>query len=329
MPQTQWFMDTKALLGVYWKDTPWQREGDRVTLRLGEGLRTYAKYFRELQSNLVPMTMDQYLAALWHGEKPSIDRDFPLDLDVESREARLRFGQKPWRYRVFEVAEDLGENRFRCVDEEGGGFPLFSPGIEKCREEGSRVFLSLLLEVGEGWWMSYGPLFAWRGLLTGDLSFFAAHVARQRFAAEGIDGVIRFDPLPFWALWYYANQPLVVHRNEALASCWLRGRLEADFGAGLPSIWKRQDVGKRSRWIQGRDYFMQKAIYVNRQTDAALLYAHSPKDLLKLVELAGPSFCPAAEGPEGCGVLMEAAIKELLGVEPEIVAWERPFARFN
>lgn len=313
-----WFVSTQQLLSVYWESTPWQEGGDFAAKRLDKEIKKYARLIRELPGNLIPMAMDQYLAATWHA--------------AEANRAAVkggpgeRFGGKPWLFTPFLVAEDLGNFRYLCAGESGEAFHLYSPGVAKNLRGGSRIFLALLLDVGEGWKMSYGPLYGWVGLLPGDLSFFASRVARQRFDSEGFDAVVRADPVPFWAAWYYGTKPFVMHGPGAILSAWIEGSLDPSFGEGLPRTWKREDQGKRTRWIHGEDFFHRKDIYLNRSTNEALLYARTDEDLEKTRKLAGAAFTAKGKA-ERCGILMEIILKDLLGVDPVSVSWERPFGQ--
>ena len=183
-----------------------------------------------------------------------------------------------------------------------------------------------MIDVGEGWWMTYGPLLGWRGLLPGDLFYFASRVARQQFTLEGFDAVVRTNPVPFWAAWRYSESPVVVHGPGAILSTWLEGRLDPAFGGSLPKTWLREDAGNRTRWIKGKDFFAKMEIYLNRANGEALLLARKDDDVRKIKKLVGSYFTPSGK-IERCGVQMEVIIKDVLGEDSMGVKWERSFTK--
>lgn len=321
VPELSWFEATRDSLGKYWELTPWHVGGDIVVKRLGTSIKTYARQLRDLPGNFLPMAMDMELAAVWHATRAKSG----LGVELAADDPR-RFGAKPWVYRPFIVVEDLDQHRYRCLDDYGLVFNVWSPGLTLNLKEGKRCFLSLMIDVGEAWWMTYGPLLGWQGLLPGDLMYFASRVARQQYTLEGFDAVVRANPVSFWAAWRYAESPTVFHGPGVVLSTWIEGKLDPTFGESLPKTWLREDAGKRTRWINGKDFFTRKEIYLNQANGEALLLAHRDEDIKKVRKLVGSFFAPCG-GVERCGVQMEVIIKDVLGEDPVEVKWERPFTK--
>jgi hypothetical protein len=321
IPELSWFEATRDSLGKYWELTPWHVGGDITVKRLDKAVKTYTRQLRDLPHDFIPMAMDTELAAVWHvtRAKPGLGEE--LDTDDPRR-----FGMKPWIYRPFIIIDELNQHRYRCLDDDDVVFSVWSPAITLDLKAGKRCFLGLMIDVGENWWMTYGPLLGWKGLLPGDLRYFASRVAHQQFALEGFDAVVRTNPVPFWAAWRYSESPAVFHGPGAIISTWLEGKLDPSFGESLPKTWLREDAGKRTRWVNGKDFFAKKEIYLNRANGESLLLVRRDEDIKKVRKLVGSQFTPSGE-IERCGILMEVIIKDVLGEDSIGVKWERPFTK--
>jgi len=56
IPDTAWFEEQRALFAVYFDDTPWHAEGDRIVRTLEVALRKYAVKLKELPGNFLPFS---------------------------------------------------------------------------------------------------------------------------------------------------------------------------------------------------------------------------------------------------------------------------------
>lgn len=332
IPDTAWFEGQRDLFAVYFEDTPWHATGDRIVRTLELALRKYAEKLGKLPGNFLPMVMDQYLASRWHEMANALPELESGDLrgKREYFNAFCRFGTKNWPYRAFEVLQDLGGKRFWCRDEEDEEFGLYSDGLAHSLSEGKRLFLSVVVAVEGRWHMTYGPMLDWMGLFLGDLGYFASKVARQLYGKEGFSAVVRFNPLPFWTAWTYGVIPAVYHEGEPVIQCWLHGTLAPGFDEALPSTWRRDDAGPKTRWTYRDDsFFRRRQIFLDRKTNKALVLARRPQDFNKIMALLGRRFEQDEERPQSVSALMGAIIQDILGVDEEVAAWERPFARFD
>lgn len=332
IPDTDWFEEQRDLFAVYFDDTPWHATGDRIVRTLEVALRKYASKLDKLPGNFLPMVMDQYLASRWHETSHSSPELDAGDIKEQMRylHAFCCFGIKKWPYRAFEVIKDLGGKRFWCRDEEDEEFGLYSDGLVHSFSEGKRLFLSVVVEVEGRWHMTYGPLLDWMGLFPGDLGYLASKVARQLYRKEGFSAVVRFNPVPFWAAWTYGVIPAVYHKDEPVIQCWLHGTLAPGFDEALPSTWRRDDAGSKTRWMYRDDnFFRMRQIFLDRKTGKALVLARRPGDFNKIMALLGRRFEQDEERPLGVSALMGAIIQDILGVDEDIAAWERPFSRFD
>jgi hypothetical protein len=321
IPQLSWFEATRDQLRDYWESTPWHIGGDITVKKLKKAIAAHAQQLRDLPENFLSMAMDMELAAVWHATRAKIGAG-----QKSAADDPRRFGAKPWVYRPFIVVEDLKQDRYRCLADDSNVFNVWSPALTLDLKEGKRCFLGLFIDVGDSWWMSYGPLLGWRGLLPGDLSYLASRIARQQCALEGFDAVARSNPVPFWAAWRYSESPNVVHKQGAVLSTWLEGKLDLAFEEAVPKTWLREDSGKRTRWVNGNNFFAQKEIYLNRVDGEALLLARRAEDIAKIKSLVGSHFTPRGK-LESCSLMMELIVKEVLGEDSIGVKWERPFTR--
>lgn len=333
IPEATWFEDQRSLLADYFDATPWQEGGERKLKTMGSSLRKYANKLSQLPENFVSIAMDQYLASLWH-ESFHYDPDMGAGLIKAGKENNLRaiarFAEQKWPYRTFEVLKDLGEGRYWCRDETEVEFGLYSGGLGHVVADGGRLFLSVVMEVGEFWHMTYGPILGWNGLFPGDLQFFASKVARQLYEKEGFSAVVHFNPVPFWGAWYYGVKPAVYHRDEPVIQCWLHGRLDPGIDEALPSTWRRDDVGSKTRWMyRDENFFRRRQIFLDRKTGEALVLARRPGDFNKTMKLLGRRFEQDEPRPMSASLLMLLIVKDILDADDGVLSWERPFDRFD
>ncbi|MFA6505435.1 MAG: hypothetical protein WCT14_05015, partial [Treponemataceae bacterium] len=309
-----------ALLKLYDKGDPWQEDGGRFILPLRDALKKHAESLSTFPKQFVPMAIDQYLAALWHSVDGESDREKHRRTragDKEYESAYELFNEEPWLYAAFVVLEDLGEGRYLCMDDEEASFMLYSPSMANTLKEGSITFLSVLLSIGDDWYMTHGPILGWNGISLGDIGSFASCIARQRYENDGLDAVVCANPVPFWALWKYANIPPVFDGDEPVVYCSLRGKLSPEFEANLPRTWRREDAGKKTRWVYGtgKNVLNRRYVYLNGGKGYAYLAAFRIGDFEKLLKFARPYFSPSRELPVAIGALMAMIQKEMLGAE--------------
>lgn len=321
-----------ALLKLYDEGDPWQEYGERFILPLKEELKKYSETLSELPQQFVPMMMDQYLAALWHSVEGESDREKHRRTRAGEEEYERAYGlfnDEPWLYAAFVVLEDLGEGRYLCMDDEEASFLLYSPSMANARKEGSITFLSVLLSIGDDWYMTHGPILGWNGISLSDIASFASCIARQRFENDGLDAVVCANPVPFWALWKYANIPPVFDGGEPVVYCSFRGKLSPEFEANLPRTWRREDAGKLTRWVygSGKNVLNRRLVYLDRRKGRAYLAAFRLGDFEKLLKFARPCFDPSRDPPVVIGALMAMIQQEMLGVESPLAELEKPFEK--
>ena len=323
-----------ALLKIYDEGDPWQQDGERIVRLLKDALKRYAADLSGLPDQFVPMAMDQYLAALWHSEDRESAREKHRRTragDKEYESAYELFNAEPWLYTAFIMLEDLGGGRYHCMDDEENSFMLYSPSLANALKEGSLIFLSLLLSIGDGWYMTHGPIQGWRGLSFSDIGSFASCVARQRYRNDGLDAVVMADPVPFWALGKYGNIPPVFDGDEPVVYCSIRCSLSPDFGESLPRTWRRQDAGKKTRWVYGagKNLLSRRYVYLDRSQGKAYLAASRLGDCDKLLKFMTPYIELSDEPPAVVGALMVMIQKELLRADGPLAVLEKPFKNFK
>ena len=65
-----------------------------------------------------------------------------------------------------------------------------------------------------GWYLAYGPQLVWKGLEPRDLEVLAKSVAAQTYDLKGLNGVMHFNPVPFWCAQQIANIPPMAHKGN-------------------------------------------------------------------------------------------------------------------
>lgn len=318
-PAPAWFEETQRSFKTYWEKVPWHTLGDATVATLAVPLKKYMVNLNELPDNFLPSVMDQYLAARWHR--------FSSSAPTEGEKSSL-FGTTEWRYEAFSVVEDLGGYRFWCRSEDDKEFGLYSDGIDDSLRQGYTLFFSLIVEVKDGWYLTYGPILGWKGLIPGDLSYLASGIAVQLYAESGFHAVVLASPVPFWASWSLGNAPAIFHGEQPVIYCWCEGVLNPDFEEKLPSTWKRTDAGAKSCWTyKEMDYFKQRRVFFERKTGRAMIYALRPGDFNKTLLKLGTSFTPKGKGIREVSFLMGVILKSILKKDLEFEPWLRPFER--
>lgn len=305
---------------LYWIDCPWHAGGDRIVEKLAMSLRSFRKLFQEMPGNFLPSVMDQYLAVIWHTN------------EVSTCGAESPFAHMQWSFHAFEILSSLGDDRYLARDDTGKEFNLYSPNIYKDTEQRMRVFISVIVDTSDNWCMTYGPLMGWSGFSLRDLVYFASCAAPQTFDQGGVDAVMRFNPVPFWALWHNASLPALYHGNEELIDCWVWGSFFGGIDFAFPKSWTKQDSGKYTRWLYGSNLLERREVFLDRTTARVLVYTHCEGDFRKTLKLLGSAFIPSPrkeDQSKKASLFIVTAIAEILKKKNILWAWEKKFSKFD
>jgi len=310
LPAQDEILSKKTLFDKYQETTPWHSMGDRVVQQLTKSAKPYVHRFEGFPESFFNSVMDQYLAVLWH--------------TGGNREA-VPCGQ-PWLYHSFIVTKLLSNDLYRCCDETGTEFTLFSHSVTiGLEEENRRLFLTVLLDMN-GWYMTYGPVLGWKGFGCDDFKYLAKYVAAQMYRNNGLSSVIQSNPLPFWAAYNIAEIPPIFHKDKFSEWCSLSGIFKDGTLPVLPGTWKREEKGIWLRLVYSKeDIFRRRCIYYNTKTDAALLTAGDTDSFNKTVTAAGHGFDAQADEPEIASMAMVSFVQDLLKKTPESFRLEKLF----
>ena len=160
----------------------------------------------------------------------------------ERRLARV-WRETPWRFAVYTIAEDLGDDLLEGAELEIGPsghadwspetFLLYSPATARPAREGRRLFLALLWPNGECF-QTYGPVIPFLGFEPEDFAFLARELAATpRTRGRAVQAVrvdasasdlslarsMMNDPIPYLALMRFSETPPVVNRESPVVYC--------------------------------------------------------------------------------------------------------------
>lgn len=302
-PQARWFLERTYSFKEVWEDTPWQRDGERKLKSLEESLRKYAPFLNRLPRGFIPSVCDQHLAVL----------------------------STQYEYQVLDILLSLGDDRFLCAAGDGERFCVWSRSLTESIREGTRSFLTALIQVGEDAGgarpvITYGPILSWNSLATADFALFGSALARDLFRSRGLPAVIQFDPVPFWALWTLSNIPRVHHGSEEFRLCWHEGVFASDPESLLSGPWKRDILGRRVRLRKpGSKPFFEQTVIYDTKTLRGILMTRRGGYLEKLKATLARVFLPDPGGPSFASPALEIAFKDILKKDLAAAAWTGPF----
>ena len=297
----------KEAFDVYCENTPWQDDGDRILKPVFKNIRKYMDIFAKIPDDM-GLFFDAYLAAVYH----------------KNANRGGQFGNQRWKYHSFEVVEEYGKDLFLCRDEEENEFVLKSNSVTINLDEGHVLFFSVLVDMG-GWFMTYGPVLGFKGLLPLDIVQLARLVAPQMLKQGGLHSVVMFSPLAFWSMVNLCEIPPVFHGETFVENITWKGHLKEGSEISLPSTWQKSVAGANTRWIYKKDdFFHRQYIYFNEKKNEMYLSASNPLDFSKLCKKA-ESFFEPDEDAFSMSMLMETHVELATGKKPLSVSLDSRF----
>lgn len=279
IPTEKELKETKAALDDYWdsgEEPEWFSIGDAQLRRISSFIGKFKSKFADIEEENFNRFVEQWIASIWH----------------KSANRGNGFGDTKWDYHAFTVGQKLKENLFACMDSNGKPFVVYSPSVQMNYEENSFTCLCVLIDVG-GFFMTYGPVMSWKGLVLEDFEYLAQKTAGQMYESQGLSAVIQFNPVPFWISTNLGNIPPIGHKGKEVLYC----ELECAFKNNkIPDFqndsicnckWKKEETqnGKLIRWIDNKDdYLSSTTVYYDSKTQKVLISSYN-KDLFdKLLE---------------------------------------------
>lgn len=313
IPTEKEIKNTKAALDDYWnsgEEPEWYTIGDAQLRRISSFIGKFKSKFSEIEEENFNRFVEQWIASIWH----------------KSANRGNVFGDTKWDFHAFTVGQKLKENLFACMDSNGKPFVVYSPSVQMNYEENSFTCLCVLIDVG-GFFMTYGPVMSWKGLVLEDFEYLAQKTAGQMYDAQGLNAVIQFNPVPFWISTTMANIPPIGHKGKEVLYCELECAFKnnklPDFqdGSLCNCKWEKEEAqnGKLIRWVNNKEDFLSSTtVYYDSKTQKVLISSYN-KDLFErlleqlkdsLITRKKPSFCSMAMLAESSKLFKEKRLVE-------------------
>lgn len=249
----------------YWgrngSEPAWHENGDRVLSRIMKEVKSNINVLSQFPESAMNQMFDQWLASVYH---------------VNANRPGL-FGNQKWNYYVFEIAEKLRDGLYTCLLPDGSPIVIASSGFDRHFEDDYFCCLTVLVDMG-GWYLTYGPQLVWKGIQPRDIEVLAKSVASQTYALKGLNGVIHFNPVPFWCAQQTANIPPMAHKGNRVIQCYAETSFLNGDIPDFPAKWEHEisekTSGKIERWIFNKDdYLGSCAVYLDKKTGTVFMYS--------------------------------------------------------
>ncbi|MBN2508696.1 MAG: hypothetical protein JXB03_00410 [Spirochaetales bacterium] len=237
------------------------------------------------------------------------NRDQMMESDVRITN---QFMQNPWEYILFEVQKTEGTLVYARDALTGEDFYLESPQVAELKQNGAKLFFSLVFFNGEGY-QTYGIIQYFKGVTPHDFEYFSRRVNSNVYETGGIDGVMNRFPVPFKVLFAFSEIPFVVHKQEEIRYCASVNEIpgfEVDVVEGYSAKGESGPVVKFS-FVQEDDPLRSGSLYVNTLTGEVILLATSVSMYRELSDKLPFDFGP--EPDEDAGLVMMTATEKITG----------------
>lgn len=180
-------------------------------------LRRHAKLLKSQPSDFSGMVVGAILLTRIFGSEPA-RRRFLARGEYRPLEQKAFEGLmlQPWRIALYSVRSRVGEGFFQIEDLGGGEVGLLcSKSMEKLEIKGRPIFLSGLFG-DSSCLQTFGPVLDLPAFDATDLDTFARLAAPDTYAAQGLEGVIARDPLPFYLLTHFGRHSIAIGSSGVL-----------------------------------------------------------------------------------------------------------------
>ncbi|MBO4859594.1 MAG: hypothetical protein J5527_13860 [Treponema sp.] len=273
--------------GNYKTEPAWHKDGERIMRRIMKEIKANINVLSQMPESSMNMLFDQWIASVYH---------------TNANRAGA-FGDRTWDFYTFDIAEKLRDNLFTCLLPDGSPIVVASPSLNTLFDEDNICCLTVLVDMG-GWFIAYGPQLGWKGLQARDIEALARSVAGQTFELKGLNGVIHFNPVPFWCAQKIATVPPIYHNGSRVIQCFAETRFaETSLSEDFPPEWARKKgnewvhevsqkgSSKTERWIFNKDdYLGSAAVYYDGKTGTVQLYSCNEEMFDKAFEEFGRFF---------------------------------------
>jgi hypothetical protein len=248
-------------------------------------------------------------------------------LSPEALELLRTVQRKPAFFTAFEREQPLGEDLFRVRDISGGR-PLVieSPSLAVLTRNPSPLYFTLLFSNGECL-QALGPLHYLRGIIPSDLHCYASLVRPEIYERKGLSAVMTDAPDSFIVLDAFSETPALGFRGKGLVTCTTDlsdVSLDPSRHSKLFEIEEAQGIVRLS--LKGCEPPLGAAdFYWDPGTHRAFVHTHDPADHAKIAEGLAAEVSIPADPERVITANMELIVDRLLGQEPGVLKWEKPF----
>lgn len=302
-PEVSWFQEQTDSFKECWTAHRWHENGDRALKPLAKSLRAYASHLATLEEKFIPSVFDQHLAVLSEG----------------------------YEYQIMDIVEDVGEDRYLCCNESGEKFCLWTRALTISFNEGCASLMTAIIRLSDDTSavvpaITYGPVLTWKSLFTSDFSLIGKALAPDLFRAKGLPGIVKRDPVPFWALCIMGQVPPLFHGREEMCTCWYEGTFTGDPSTLLKGPWKCDEIGKRIRFRKsGSKPFFEQVVIFDVKSMRGIILARRGSYLEKLKRALSPVFTSDSEDCVFISLTLDMAFSEILKKKLEYLSWTHAF----
>jgi hypothetical protein len=309
---------------------PWAVKKGDLEQRFSEALSRIKEQARKFPKGWVPLTSGQ-LGACWAFQNPARIEEYlsGTGRNLSSGAVRLlhQLEEHPAFFTAFRVEKALGDDLFEIDDYSSGEVHLlFSPALAQSITSKPMSYQTLLFSNGSSL-QAIGPLHYFRGLGSADFHYYAAHLHQDLYEQSGLSAVMTEMPERFVILDAFTEVPMIGHGGQLLYCCTSAFTAASLDPASLSSSFDVEEAQAKFRFrLKGSNPpFATADLYWDPSNHEAFIYAKNPEDYRKVVRaLAGKLEAPL-DPQLTCTQIMEIIARNLLGAEPPVLAWERPF----
>jgi hypothetical protein len=309
---------------------PWAVEKGNLEQRFIAALSKIKEQARKFPGGWVPLTSGQ-LGSCWAFSDPvRIEKYLAVSgRNLSSAAVTLlhRLEEQPAFFTAFRVEKALGDDLFEIGDYSSRKVHLlFSPALAESVTRKPESCQTLLFSNGSCL-QAIGPLHSFRGLGSVDFHYYAVHLHQDLYEQSGLSAVMTERPESFVILDAFAEVPMIGHSGQLLYCCSSAFTAASIDPPALSSTFDIEEAqGQYRLRLKGSNPpFATADFYWDPANHEAFIYAKNPGDYRKVVDgLSGQVEAPP-EPQLSCTQMMEIVASNLLGAEPPVLAWEKPF----
>ena len=203
---------------------------------------------------------------------------------------------------------------------------LLSPALADSVKSRPESYLTLLFTNGSCL-QTIGPLHYYQGLASMDFHYYAKLLRPDLYQQSGLSAVMTDTPEDFVILDVFTEIPSIGHKGKRLFSCSSTFVATSLDQSALSSSFDIEDAQGKMRFrLKGNNPpFATADLYWDPSKQEAFIYTKNKEDYDRIA-LALKSQLEAPPEPQVFATqIMEIAARELLGVEPPVIAWEKAF----